>query len=83
MRTSRLAFALVLVVGLALALGGCSHELCGRNSDCAAGEVCTPVGQCAVPPADAGSDGASDGSSVTVIDNNVRERDKQIVDDAR
>lgn len=78
MRTRLLALtsAVVVVLGLGLGVGlgsGCSPALCGRNSDCAAGEICTAVGQCSVPPADAGTDGAADGSGVTVIDNAPRE----------
>lgn len=75
MRSSLLAGSAgwILVLGLGLALAsGCSLALCGRNSDCAAGEVCTAVGQCAQPPADAGADGTSDGADVTVIDNAPR-----------
>jgi hypothetical protein len=74
MPTRRLAIAVVLAIALGFALGSCSSGLCGRNSDCAVGEVCTTVGQCAVPPADAGADETTDGSGSTVIDN-ARERE--------
>lgn len=51
---------------LALALGACTPDICGRNSDCDSGKVCTTAGACIVPPADAGT--ASDGSAAVVSD---------------
>lgn len=54
----------LLALALALALAGCTPELCGRNSDCAAGLVCTAVGQCApAPDASATSDGGGSAAS--------------------
>jgi hypothetical protein len=60
MRCDWLAFA------LALGLAGCTPELCQRNSDCAAGLVCTQAGVCAIPvdtSGDAGTDGSHDAAS--------------------
>jgi hypothetical protein len=59
--------ALVLAVALAL---GCNSQICARNSDCAAGLVCSDQGQCVHPdpatatapdaPGDGGADGPTD-----------------------
>jgi hypothetical protein len=56
------------LLAIALLAAGCTPDLCSRHSDCAAGLVCTTAGQCAKPPADAGGDGATDGSAVTAAD---------------
>jgi len=62
MRPSLIAVS--FAVSFALGLGGCTPELCERNSDCASGQVCTAVGRCAVP-GDAGGDGQSDAAATT------------------
>jgi hypothetical protein len=61
MRSSLLARALAL--GIALAAAGCTPELCGRNSDCAYGLVCTNAGTCQPPPVDAGDGSTTDGGA--------------------
>ena len=60
MRCSLLALALALAA--ALAATACTPELCGRNSDCAYGLVCTNAGLCRPPPVDAG-DGTDGGTT--------------------
>lgn len=47
------------LIAIALVLTGCTRELCGRNSDCTGGQVCSTVGLCAVP-ADAATAGTDD-----------------------
>jgi len=62
MRCSPIAIALAA----ALAATACTPELCGRNSDCAYGLVCTNAGLCRPPPVDAGDGtdgGATDGAT--------------------
>jgi len=54
-----IAIALAATGAIALAVGACTSDLCGRTSDCSGGTVCTPVGVCAVP-ADAPGDGSAD-----------------------
>ena len=58
MRCSLIAIALAA----ALAASACTPELCGRNSDCAYGLVCTNAGLCRPPPVDAG-DGTDGGTT--------------------
>ena len=52
----------VLARARARAAAGCTPELCGRNSDCAYGLVCTNAGLCRPPPVDAG-DGTDGGTT--------------------
>jgi hypothetical protein len=55
----------LLALALALAAAGCTPELCGRNSDCAYGLVCTNAGLCRPPPVDTGdsTDAGTDGAT--------------------
>jgi hypothetical protein len=55
------------LIALALSLTGCTPAICGRNSDCAVGQVCTPAGSCGVP-ADAGGDGLTTDGGLTTDD---------------
>jgi hypothetical protein len=63
------ASAWLTIGALALALAGCTPEVCGRSSDCSSGLVCTTLGSCEVPAdastTDAGPVGAD--ASVTSI----------------
>jgi hypothetical protein len=59
---SSLAVALAFTLGL----GACTPALCGRNSDCPSGQLCTAAGTCAVP-ADAGGDGAPGDAAATAV----------------
>lgn len=67
-RCAALAGALGLVAALVLGLApGCTPGLCGRTTDCSSGLVCSSVGACVVPPADAGvDDGPPAGAETTV-----------------
>jgi hypothetical protein len=60
MRCSVRAIAIALA---ALAAAGCTPELCGRNSDCAHGLVCTNAGLCRPAPIDAGDGSTTDGGT--------------------
>jgi len=54
----------LLAAAIALAAASCTTGICARNSDCAAGQVCTATGRCVVP-ADASVDSSG---SATVVD---------------
>jgi len=61
----------LLALALAIAAAGCTPDLCGRNSDCAYGLICTNAGTCKKPPVDAGDGAISDGAttdSATAVD---------------
>jgi hypothetical protein len=60
MGRSARAVAAGLAAWLALCAAGCTPEICGRNSDCPSGLVCTATGSCGAPPAPAGDAGAAD-----------------------
>lgn len=50
-----------LLIVILLALAGCGHGPCVRNSDCAAGDTCSTAGVCVVQTSapDAGGDGGA------------------------
>ena len=52
--------AVALMLALALRSTGCTPEICSRNSDCAAGLVCLPAGNCGIPTVDAAVDTDAD-----------------------
>jgi hypothetical protein len=54
--------AAALMLALALRSAGCTPEICARNSDCPAGLVCLPAGNCGPPgsASDAGVDPDAD-----------------------
>lgn len=75
MSCDRVAFArwLALVGGIALA--GCTPNICGRNSDCASGLICTTVGACIVPPVDASTDDAAAPTEADAASTSIRDAD--------
>ena len=66
MRCRLVLVALGFGLVIALPLAACTPGLCGRNSDCPVGQVCTVEGQCAAPP-DAGSDAGVDAPATSTL----------------
>lgn len=65
-RSTAWAFARWLALVGAIASAGCTPDICGRSSDCASGLICTTVGACVIPPADASTD--DDAATTTTAD---------------
>ena len=70
-RSAIWAFGLWLALVGGILIAGCTPEICGRSSDCASGLVCTTIGACVLPPADASTDDGTapsrDAASTTTI----------------
>jgi len=56
----------LLALALAIAIGGCTPEICARSSDCSTGLTCTAKGRCAIV-VDAGPDAPPDAEAPTAI----------------
>jgi hypothetical protein len=80
MRSERCSALVSGVLALALYLTGCTSAICGRNSDCAAGRVCTTAGTCGVP-ADAAGDDLSDGGPSSTAEAGLERDDAGVVPD--